>query len=181
MQRRTTLIVLAIVVVLAGAAIVQQWVTAQTNALPTETAPKIGYLAPEFSLETMDGKTAGITRGELEKPVIINFWASWCNPCRLEAPLLADTYDKYEDQLMIYGINGTEFDQMDSAKAFVEQYQLRYPILMDKESAVFKKYQVAGFPTTFFVDRHGVIRDIVIGLPLDHEEFERKIKKLIQM
>jgi len=172
-------IALSIVALLAGLAIIQQFATAQTAALPTEEAPKIGYLAPSFELETLDGGTLGVKRGEREKPVIVNFWASWCDPCRLEAPFLSDLYVKYGDRIDIYGVNGTEYDDMASVQAFVKQYKYEFPTLLDSKSAVFKLYQVPGYPTSFFIDRDGVVRDIVIGLP-GHEEFERRLKKLLE-
>jgi len=177
---KKTVISLAVILVLAGAAVIQQIVTAQTAALPTEEAPKIGYLAPAFELQTLDGGAKGIARGELEKPILMNFWASWCDPCRLEAPVLADIYMKYGDQLEIYGVNGTEFDQMEGVESFVQQYQVKFPVLLDPESKVFNQYKVQGFPTTFLIDRNGVIQDIVLGMPPEHEEFEKKVLKLLK-
>ncbi|TLS54240.1 TlpA family protein disulfide reductase [Paenibacillus antri] len=176
---RKTVLALAIVILLAGLAIIQQFATAQTAALPTEEAPKIGYLAPSFELKTLDGGTLGIGRGEREKPVIVNFWASWCDPCRMEAPILSDLYEKYKDRLDIYGVNGLEYDEMTSVQAFVKQYKYEFPTLLDEKSAAFKLYQVPGYPTSFFIDRRGVVQDIVVGLP-GHEEFERRLKKLLE-
>ncbi len=177
---RKTVLALAVIVALAGLAIIERFATAETAALPTEEAPKIGYLAPSFELETLDGGTLGMERGPREKPVLINFWASWCDPCRMEAPMISDIYEKYKDRLDIYGVNGLEFDELSSVQAFVKQYKYEFPTLLDAKSDVFKLYQVPGYPTSFFVDRNGVVRDIVIGLP-GHEEFERRIKKLIDM
>lgn len=170
---------LGVVLCLAGWAIVQQLVSAYSTALPTEEAPEIGYLAPSFELETLDGGTAGIARSdEPGKPAIVNFWASWCDPCRLEAPFLSDLHAKYKDQVEFLGVNVTKYDRLSEAEAFVQQYQIRFPTLLDKEGIVFAQYSVPGYPTSFFIDRHGVIRDIVIGLP-GHEEFESKLAKLI--
>lgn len=177
---KKTLLTLIAVFALAGIAVVQQLATAHTNTLPSEEAPKIGYLAPAFQLSTLDGGVLGVSRGERDKALLINFWASWCDPCRLEAPLLADLHEKYGDRLDIYGVNGLKFDTLVGVKAFVKQYQYNFPILLDEQSAVYDLYKVPGYPTSVLVDRSGVIKDIVIGLPPDHEEFEKKIKQLIR-
>jgi thiol-disulfide isomerase/thioredoxin len=177
---KKTVTVLVLVLILAGIAVIEQLATAsQTASIPTEEAPKVGFLAPSFELGTLDGKKLGMQRGAREKPVIINFWASWCDPCRLEAPFLADLYVKYEDRLDIYGVNGTAYDDMASIQAFVKQYQYTFPTLLDEKSEVFKLYQVPGYPTSFFVDRNGVVQDVMIGLP-GHDEFEKRVKKLLK-
>ncbi|WP_274363578.1 TlpA family protein disulfide reductase [Paenibacillus thermotolerans] len=176
---KKTLFTLIAVIALAGIAVAQQFATAHTNALPSEEAPKIGYLAPSFQLSTLDGGVLGVSRGEREKALLINFWASWCDPCRLEAPFLAELHAKYGDRLEIYGVNALKFDSLDGVKAFVKLYQYKFPILLDDKSAVYDLYKVPGYPTSVLVDRNGVIKDIVIGLP-DHGEFEKKIKKLVR-
>jgi thiol-disulfide isomerase/thioredoxin len=176
---KKTVTVLIIVLILAGIAVAQQFAAAKTSALPTEEAPKIGYLAPAFTLSTLDGGVLGVSRGEREKALLINFWASWCDPCREEAPLLSNLHEKYGDKLEIYGVNGLQYDQLDSVKAFVKLYQYKFPILLDDKSEVYNRYKVLGYPTSFLIDRRGVVKDIVIGLP-DHEEFEKKIKQLIR-
>lgn len=176
---RKTVFALVLVIILAGVAVIDQFATADTAALPVEEAPKVGYLAPAFELATLSGEKLGISRETREKPVILNFWASWCDPCRLEAPFLAELYTNYKDRLDIYGVNGIEYDEMASVEAFVKQYKIAFPTLLDEKSAVFKQYAVPGFPTSVFIDRNGVIRDIVIGLP-GHEEFEKRVKKLIK-
>lgn len=175
---RKTLAALGIVLALAALAVIQQLATAKTAALPTEEAPKIGFLAPAFELDTLDGGKLGIG-GKRDKPVIVNFWASWCDPCRLEAPLLSNLYEEYKDRLDIYGVNGTKYDDMIGVQAFVKQYQYTFPTLLDRENEVYKLYQVPGYPTSVFIDADGVIRDIVIGLP-GHEEYENRLKQLLK-
>lgn len=169
---------LGLVLCLAGLAIVQQLVSAYSTALPTEEAPEAGYLAPSFELETLDGGRAGIARGKPDKPIIVNFWASWCDPCRLEAPFLSDLHARYKDRVDFLGVNVTKYDDISGAEAFVRQYQYRFPTLLDKEGAVFAKYKVPGYPTSFFIDRNGVIKDVLIGLP-GHEEFEARLIRLL--
>ncbi|WP_199621057.1 TlpA family protein disulfide reductase [Paenibacillus alkalitolerans] len=175
---KKTVVIFIMVLALAGIALVQQFATARISALPTEEAPKVGYLAPAFELSTLDGGVLGVNRGKREKALLINFWASWCDPCRLEAPFLAQLHEKYGDKLDIYGVNGLEYDDLNSVRAFVKQYDHRFPVLLDRKSDVFDLYKVPGYPTSFLVDRNGVVKDVVIGLP-DHGEFEKKIRKLI--
>ncbi|HZG56594.1 TlpA family protein disulfide reductase [Paenibacillus sp.] len=175
---RKTWAALGLVVALAAIAIVQQLAAAQTVATPTEVAPKIGYLAPTFELETIEGGRLGIQRGEREKPVIVNFWASWCDPCRLEAPILSALYEKYGDRVDIYGVNGIDTDDMASVRAFIELYEYKFPTLLDRKGEVYDLYRVMGYPTSYFIDRDGVVRDMIVGLP-GHAEFERRLVKLI--
>lgn len=177
-MKKTTWFTLAAAAGLAVLAVIQQFAFAQTAALPTEEKPEIGFLAPSFELETLDGGTLGISGGEREKPVVINFWASWCDPCRLEAPILADLHEKYKDRLDIYGVNGTNTDDMNSVRAFVELYEYKFPTLLDKKGEVYDRYRLLGYPTSFLVDRHGVIRDMIIGLP-GYAEFERRVVALL--
>lgn len=123
-----------------------------------------GTLAPDFTLDTLDG--GQITLSELRgKAVVINFWTSWCGPCRIETPLLVETFNKYNDQgLVLLGLNITKLDNLDDVRAFVQEFSMPYPVPLDKEGEVAEAYQVLGLPTTFFIDRQGIIRKIYTGL-----------------
>ncbi|MBI2844922.1 MAG: redoxin domain-containing protein [Chloroflexi bacterium] len=123
-----------------------------------------GAPAPDFTLDTLDG--GQVTLSDLRgQAVVINFWTSWCGPCRIETPLLVETYNKYREQgLVILGLNITKLDNLDDVKAFVEEFTVLYPIPLDKTGEVSQDYQVLGLPTTFFVDRQGIIRKIYTGL-----------------
>ncbi len=125
-----------------------------------QTIPLTGASAPGFSLQTMDGKTVQFTqyRG---KPVLINFWATWCGPCEEEMPLIQKAADDYGQKLVILGINDDE--AIDQVRPFVQQHHLSFNILMDPGAKVTDLYQVRGFPTTYFVDANGKIQAIQIG------------------
>jgi thiol-disulfide isomerase/thioredoxin len=142
-----------------------------------EQRPAIGYPAPSFSLKALDGKTYTLD-GPRERPLLINFWASWCGPCEAEAPVLKRLYEKYRDRLDLYAVNLTSDDRLEHAKAFVERFQLPFPILLDTEGAADKAYLIQAVPTTFFVDRSGVIRRMFLGLP-GEDVFEREIQALL--
>lgn len=96
-----------------------------------EELPRIGFKAPGFELLALDGKEYGL-EGVKGKPVVINFWASWCGPCRLEAPDLVELYEKYGENIEIYAVNQTFGDSEQAAKAFANEYGFKFPVLLDK-------------------------------------------------
>ncbi|MBO8162669.1 MAG: TlpA family protein disulfide reductase [Brevibacillus sp.] len=149
----------------------------QVQEDPPKQQPAIGYEAPHFSLNSIDHETYRLN-GPREKPLILNFWASWCGPCREEAPVLKQLYEKYRDRLDLYAVNLTTDDNLEDAKAFVEKYELPFPILLDTEGKVGRLYLIQGIPTTFFVDRSGVIRNMMLGMP-SKELFEQEVKALL--
>lgn len=146
--------------------------------LPDEEAPKAGYLAPSFELEGRDGKTYTVG-GKRDKALLINFWASWCHPCKLEAPDLVRFWEQYGEELDIYAVNAFQTDTKSGIQKFVEEYGIEFPVLIDKEGDVMKLYRVLGFPTNILVDRNGVVKEVLMGYhPPD--EVEKKLKKLIR-
>jgi len=149
----------------------------QEEPMPTETGPRAGLLAPAFSLTAMDGKTYSVG-GAKDKATFVSFWASWCEPCKQEAPELNRMAAKYKDKLDMYGVNVTSYDKLKDAKAFVDEYQLTFPIPLDEKGTVYAQYNGVAFPTNVLIDSRGVIQEIVLGI-LPEKELERKIKKLI--
>lgn len=125
------------------------------------------YLAPEekqpaadFTLEDLSGIPVNLE--ELEgRPVVVNFWASWCGPCRNEMPLLEAYFMDYQDNLVILGVNAGE--PADTVRPYVEELGLTFPILLDSKNEVYSLYRVRGMPTTFFLDADGIIRFQHIG------------------
>lgn len=166
-------IVLAAIVVLTVVAVYQS-----PSPNNKEELPKVGYRAPQISLIGLDGKAYSFD--DLNgKPVVINFWASWCGPCRIEAPDLVRLYEKYSEQIEIYAVNVTVGDSIDGAKAFAKEYGFDFPVLLDPEGTVSGQYQIRPIPTTFFVNGKGVIVDQVIGV-VDSRDLESKFKRLIR-
>lgn len=125
-----------------------------------QSAPLTGSAAPEFSLQTLDGKDV-LSSQFRGKPVLINFWATWCGPCEEEMPLIQKAADQYGQNLIVLGINDDE--TADQVRTFVQQHRLSFHILMDPGSKVTDLYQVRGFPTTYFVNAQGKIQAIQIG------------------
>jgi cytochrome c biogenesis protein CcmG, thiol:disulfide interchange protein DsbE len=110
----------------------------------------VGDTAPEFELPTLSGDT--LSSADLKgHPVVINFWASWCLPCREEAPLLERTWRQYRDEgVMFLGVNIKDAES--DAKAFVEEFDITYPVVRDLDQELTRSFGVRGLPETFFVD-----------------------------
>ena len=110
--------------------------------------------APAFTLDRLD-RDGQLAVGDLKgKAVVVNFWASWCIPCRDEAPVLQKTYERYRDQgLVVLGVDVNDFRQ--DARRFMKRYGLTYPVVYDGKGSTVGKWGVRGFPETFFVDRTG--------------------------
>jgi cytochrome c biogenesis protein CcmG/thiol:disulfide interchange protein DsbE len=111
--------------------------------------------APAFELSRLDPADGKLSLADLKgKPVIVNFWASWCIPCKDEAPALQKTYEKYRAQgLTVLGIDAQDF--RGDAKRFAKRYGVTYPVVYDGSGSTLGKWGVTGFPETFFVDRSG--------------------------
>lgn len=181
MMKRRNLLVLAVVLILAGLAVYQH-ISANDSkeTLSQFNEPAAEHLqksAPSFTLTSLDGKSFQVG-GAREKPLILNFWASWCDPCHQEAPDLKKIFDEHQDELDFYAVNITKGDTVDKAKQFVRQYGLNMPILLDTEGKVSDQYRVLFIPTSFLIDRNGVIRDVVHLLP--PAQWEKKIKTLVK-
>lgn len=139
--------------------------------------PAKGSMAPDFALETPDGANMRLSdfRGQV---VLINFWATWCPPCREEMPAIQSVYDRYRDQgLTVLAVNLLETNA--EVTEFTDGLGLTFPILMDRNAEVFFLYQVRGLPTTFFLDRAGVIQSIKIGGPMSEDFIEGQVTDLL--
>ncbi len=134
------------------------------NTAPSPVGPSpAGNLAPDFKLQNLDGQSISLSslRG---RPVMLNFWASWCGPCRAEMPHIQAVFEdeKWKDQgLVILAVNIGESSS--TAKKFVEDNSLSFPVLLDSDQSVARDYNVRGIPATFFIDKDGIIKDMKIG------------------
>ncbi|MBV8783757.1 MAG: TlpA family protein disulfide reductase [Gammaproteobacteria bacterium] len=138
-----------------------------------------GGPAPQFTLGSRDGKEVSLTQfhGQV---VMLNFWASWCGPCRQEMPLLEGIYKKYGKMgFVLLGVNVEPDSQ--AAQEWLKQTPVSFPILFDKDSKVSKLYEVAGMPSTVIIDRSGKVRMLHRGYkPGDENEYQDSIRTLIR-
>ncbi|MBV8085808.1 MAG: TlpA family protein disulfide reductase [Chloroflexi bacterium] len=118
------------------------------------SAPLVGRPAPAFKLNSLAGAQQSLVdyRG---RPVVLNFWATWCEPCKEEMPALQTEAAKRTD-LVILGIDNVE--PAVRVRPFVAQYGITFPILLDQDGTVIEQYRIIGMPTSFFVDRSGMLR-----------------------
>jgi cytochrome c biogenesis protein CcmG/thiol:disulfide interchange protein DsbE len=125
--------------------------------------PLVGKPAPAFRLQTLNGGMLSLASLK-GRPVVLNFWASWCVPCRQEAPLLRDLSDKQSlGGLAVVGVVFSD-KNLGAVNAFVREYSLAYPSLLDPDLNTAIAYGVSGVPETFFIDRSGVVRSYVQGV-----------------
>jgi cytochrome c biogenesis protein CcmG/thiol:disulfide interchange protein DsbE len=117
---------------------------------PRDIATEVGAVAPDFELTTLAGQS--FSSEDLKgTPVIMNFWASWCGPCRQEAPLLEKTFRDVGEQVTVVGVDTT--DTMSAARAFVQKFGVTYPIVWDPDGMILKDLDIhTGLPDTVFID-----------------------------
>ena len=142
-------------------------------------ALNVGDSAPDFTLKSLQGKNLKLEeqRGQI---ILINFWASWCGPCRKEMPVLQSLHQKYQDLgVAVWGVNVEQENQ--AGRDFLADLNLSFPIFFDQTNTISKTYQVEAMPTTVIVDRDGKVRYIFRGYKDGYEKkYAKAIKKLIR-
>ncbi len=156
-----------------------------TSGLPeAPTAPRtpvarVGETAPDFQLQDLEGNT--ITLSDLRgRPIMLNFWATWCPPCRDEMPLIQQIYEEWTGKppsVVVLTIDMGESQA--TVERFMQSQGLSMPVLLDIKQDVAGKYNIAGIPTTFFIDADGVIQDKKIGAFWSKEQIESYLDKII--
>ena len=176
------IIPLVVVIAIGAFALFGQQIGAETPKSANETLPPRpakGHPAPEFTLVNLEGEEVRLEdfRGQ---PVILNFWASWCGPCRLEMPHLQAAYEEYgSDGVVILGVNLTKREsRMDDVTAFVDEFDLTFPIVLDDDGDVATIYEVHGQPTSVFIDKNGVVNTVFYG-PVNEEFISARIQELM--
>lgn len=147
--------------------------------LATEEGLAKGEVAPDFELTALDGETVKLSdyRG---KKVILNFWTSWCPPCRAEMPHMQTYYENQAetDNAEILAVNLTTDDRgLDKVTGFIEEYNITFPIPMDKKGEVGALYQAVTIPTTYMIDTEGRVQNKIVG-PMDENLMEDYIANM---
>ena len=142
-------------------------------------ASEMNTPAPDFTLKSMAGKNIKLSE-YAGSVVLLNFWASWCGPCRLEMPLLNALHKKYESLgFVVLGVNVEE--QSDKARSYLSDIPVDFPILFDDKNTASKLYDVIAMPTTVMIDRSGNMRYLHKGYkPGDEKKYKKMTKKLIR-
>ena len=144
-----------------------------------QAASEMKQPAPNFTLKSNSGKNLKLSelRGQV---VLLNFWASWCGPCRTEMPLLVKIHDKYKGMgFTVLGVNVEE--DSTPAISIINKTKIGFPVLFDKENAVSKLYNVSAMPSTVIIDRDGNMRYLHEGYKSgDEEKYKEIVKKLLQ-
>jgi cytochrome c biogenesis protein CcmG/thiol:disulfide interchange protein DsbE len=149
--------------------------TDQGRALGSAVSAGSAPRAPDFTLEYLDGDGKMRLSSLRGKVVVLNFWASWCLPCKDEAPILEAAWQRYRHRgLVVVGIDAQDFKG--DGRRFAERYGLSYPILFDGHGSTLGRYGVSGFPETWFVDRQGRLVVERIQGPVTREKLDRNIR-----
>jgi peroxiredoxin len=165
----------AVIGSLAAVALVAAiWVfTGRSTDVQGQPMGEVNRPAPPFSLQTLTGETVSLSayQGQV---VLVNFWGTWCEPCKRELPALQAASERYRDKgLTIIGVNLTDDEKLqgnseDDVRAFITQFNLTYPIALDRDGSVTDAFRVFPLPTSFFIDAQGRIRYVHVGeLTLD--------------
>ena len=176
-QRRATYLIILVAALGWILVSADQAGTSTAGAIP---APRQGFLAPDFMLNTPDGETFMLSNLQ-GKAVLVNLWATWCPPCRAEMPAMQKLYDEYKDQgFIVLAINMTYQDDFSAIAPFTQEYNLSFPILIDETGSVARKYELRSLPSSFFIDREGIIQEVVIGGPMAEALLRTRIEDILQ-
>jgi cytochrome c biogenesis protein CcmG/thiol:disulfide interchange protein DsbE len=147
------------VALVAGLLALLIWKVAQGS----QNEAKIGKPAPDFTLGRLD-RPGSLQLSSLRgKVVVLNFWASWCQPCKLEAPDLAASAKKWSGRVVVLGVDVN--DPKGDARGFMRKYGITYPIVHDNKNVTSPKYGLTGLPETFFLDRRGrIVSHVISGI-----------------
>ena len=142
-----------------------------------EVAPQTGFLAPDFTLMALNGSTYSLNnlRGNA---VFINFWMTECRYCQYEMPNIQKMHDTYANEgLIVLGVNVG--DSLSDAEGYARRLKINFTILLDSDETTSRAYLVNGYPTSYFIDREGVIKSIYIG-EMTREEMEKQVKSVLK-
>jgi thiol-disulfide isomerase/thioredoxin len=170
---------LYLLVLAAGAA----WIVVsadKSNAAVKTSAPQTGFAAPDFTLKTPDGEEYTLSKLK-GNAVLVNLWATWCPPCRAEMPAIEKMHQEYKDQgLIVLAVDMTYQDNPADVVPFIQEYGLTFPVLLDETGTVGSSYQLRSLPSSYFIDRTGIIQEVVIGGPMSEALLRTRIEQILK-
>ena len=172
MPRALLLIILTLVLLVTGCSAGS---TSSTGSEPS--AARVGEPAPDFQFQNSDGQAVSLSdlRG---KPVLMNFWATWCPSCRSQLLYMQEKYEEWSGKgLMLLAVNVGESPSR--VGSFMQSYNLSLPVLLDINEVIAWKYNIIGYPTTFFIDKDGIIQAVKIGPFRSKEEIEEYLSQIV--
>jgi len=135
-------------------------------------------MAPDIQLNVLGGGRARLAelRG---RPVVVNFWASWCTPCRSELPAIIEAYQTHRERgLAVLAVNLTDQEKRSDIQRFVAELQIPFPVLLDERGRTRRRYGLISLPTTVFVDSAGLVRGVHSG-PITRRELSRGLAGML--
>lgn len=142
-----------------------------------KTVVQTGNEAPDFVLPTVEGEQLQLSslRG---KGIVLNFWGTWCDPCKDEMPDLEKAYQLMKDKgIVVLAVNIGETEV--SVKPFKNRYQLTFPIPMDQKKEITQLYGIGPIPTTYFIDKNGIVQNIIIGGPMSEQTITDNMRQIM--
>jgi peroxiredoxin len=151
-----------------------------SEIIPIGIGPQVGKLAPDFKYINAEGNSTSLSdlRG---KSIILNFWQTWCGPCKYEMPLLQDlAYDqeKAENGLILLTVNSGE--SADTVQKFMKERGFSFPVLLDVQKGISRAYNIRYIPTTFFIGQDGIISNIRVGAFMNEDQLEKILNTFIK-
>jgi len=143
-------------------------------------APQQRFLAPDFELKTPKGETIKLSdlRGQA---VLVNLWATWCPPCRAEMETIEKIFQEYQDQgFTVLAVNMTYQDEPLEVMPFVSEHGLTFPILLDETGEMANAYQLKSLPSSYFINREGIITEVVIGGPMSEALLRTRVEGILK-
>ena len=128
-----------------------------------EVRPEVGYRAPDFALPSLDGNAIRLSDFQGKKGIFLNFWATWCSPCRLEMPTMEKAYQEYKSQGLEILAVSIDAAPKNAVKNFMQELELTFPALLDRDMEVLRLYRLFSLPASFLIDKRGVIRFKELG------------------
>jgi cytochrome c biogenesis protein CcmG/thiol:disulfide interchange protein DsbE len=179
-RRRWALVMLVVFLAGSGWTLASRLPPNFTSGGKPPPTPRVGFSAPDFTLDLLSG--GQVTLSEMQgKVVVINFWTTWCPPCKAEMPALEKVYRAFNDLgLEVLAVNSTNQDDEADVVTFVQELDLSFPVPLDRTGAVSAMYNLQGLPSTYFIDADGVIRDVVVGGPMSEALIQSKVEDLLK-